>query len=168
MKNRKITYKNSITADEINSLRASVGFRQIDQEQLNAGLEGSKFVTAAYDNDKAVGMARLIWDGGGVALLTDVIVSPEYQSQSIEKELVEQALDYLRGKLRPGFGIQVDVRAWERQELIYQDLGFEVSTQERRGTPMQICLTDQIELTDARFGQCGFAKKENKTMGGMY
>lgn len=152
-----ITYKNSITADEVNCLRASIGFRQIDPEQLSAGLEGSAFVTAAYDNDSAVGMARLIWDGGGVALITDVIVSPEYQSNGIEKELVGQVLDYLRGKLKPGFGIQVDVRAWERQEPIYQSLGFEVSTRERRGTPMQICLTDHIELTDAKFKQCGFS-----------
>lgn len=151
----EITYKNNITADEVNSLRASIGFRQIDAEQVSAGLKGSSFITAAYDNGNAVGMARLIWDGGGVALVTDVIVSPEYQSQGIEKELVGQVLDYLRGKLKPGFGIQVDVRAWERQEPIYQSLGFGVSTRERRGTPMHICLTDHIELTDAKFKQCG-------------
>lgn len=151
-----ITYKNSITADEVNCLRASIGFRQIDTEQLSAGLEGSAFVTAAYDSGRAVGMARLIWDGGGVALITDVIVSPEHQSMGIEEELVGQILNYLRGKLKPGFGIQVDVRAWERQEPVYQSLGFEVSTRERRGTPMQICLTDHIELTDAKFKQCGF------------
>lgn len=152
-----ITYKNSITADEVNSLRASIEFRQIDPEQLAAGLKGSAFIAAACDIGRTVGMARLIWDGGGVALVTDVIVLPEYQAQGIEAELVSQILDYLRGKLKPGFGIQVDVRAWERQEPIYQGLGFEISTRERRGTTMQICLTDHIELTDAKFKQCGFS-----------
>lgn len=150
-----VTYKHSITPDEINALRDAVGFRQIDPEQVAAGLAGSARVAAAVDNGQTVGMARLIWDGGGVALVTDMIVRPDCQSQGIEAQLVERLLDYLRGQLKPGFGIQVDVRAWEDQEPIYEGLGFAVSTPERRGTPMQICLTDHIELTDQRFKQCG-------------
>lgn len=150
-----ITYKSSVTPDEMNVLRASIGFHQIAPEQLAAGLAGSERVAVACDNAQTVGMARLIWDGGGVALITDVIVRPDHQSQGIEAQLVGKLLDHLRGKLRPGFGIQVDVRAWEGQEPLYHELGFTVSTRERRGTPMQICLTDQIELTDQRFGQCG-------------
>lgn len=151
-----VTYKSSITPDEVNALRAAVGFRQIDPEQLAAGLAGSAQVAAAVDNGQTVGMARLIWDGGGVALVTDMIVQPDCRSQGIEVQLVEQLLDFLRGKLKPGFGIQVDVRAWEDQQPIYEGLGFVASTPELRGTPMQICLTDQIELTDKKFKQCGF------------
>lgn len=59
-----ITYKNTISAEEVNFLRASVGFRQILPAQINAGLNGSALIAAAYDQSKIVGMARLIWDGG--------------------------------------------------------------------------------------------------------
>ena len=149
-------YKNSITADEVNKLRRAVCFRRIDEAQIEAGLSGSTLIVSAYEDDHAAGMARLIWDGGMTALITDLIVLPEHQNRGIEAEIIRQILSFLQKQLHPGFGIQVDVRAWGNQETLYRELGFEVSTQERRGGPMQICLTEQIELTDARFQQCGF------------
>lgn len=149
-------YKNTITADEVNELRRAVSFRQLDESQIKAGLNGSALVVSAYDNSHVVGMARLIWDGGIVALITDLIVLPEYQNRKIENEMIRRIFNFLQEQLHPGFSIQVDVRAWKNQETICQDMGFEVSTQERRGIPMQICLTNQIEITDKRFKQCGF------------
>jgi hypothetical protein len=80
--------------------------------------------------------------------------------QGIETEMIARIFDYLRTKLKPGFGIQVDVKAWTNQEQIYESLGFQVSTPQRRGIPMHICLTDQIELTDAMFQQFEFSVKE--------
>lgn len=154
-----ITYTNSITAESANSLRASVGFRQIHPEQLQASLDGSAFIIAAHDQGTPIGMARLIWDGGSVALIHDLLVAPGYRGQGIEAGLVKPIFDFLSSKLKPGYGIQVDIRAWRSQEELLAGLGFQVSTPERRGTPMHICLTDQIELTDAMFKQCGFGTK---------
>ena len=112
----ELIFQNSITPDQINRLRKAVGFRQLDTEQISAGLAGSQLTLAACEQGEAIGMARLIWDGGGAALVTDVIVLPEYQ-----------------------------------------ELGFIESTRERRGLPMHTCLTEQIELTDSRFGQGDFS-----------
>lgn len=154
-----ITYKNTVSAEEVNLLRASVGFRQILPEQLNAGLNGSALIVSAYDKSQIVGVARLIWDGGIVALITDVLILPEYKMHGIEQELITRLLDFLRSKLKTGFGIQVDVKAWDDQEKFYENLGFQLSTNERRGVPMHICLTEQIELTDAKFKQCEFCER---------
>lgn len=41
----------------------------------------------------------------------------------------------------------------EDANAIRASVGFRVSTPEQRGTPMQNCLTDHIELTDSMFGQ---------------
>ena len=111
-----MTYKNTVSAEEVNFLRASVGFRQILPEQLNAGLNGSALIVSACDKSQIAGMARLIWDGGIAALITDVLVLPEYKMHGIEKELVTRILDFLRSKLKAGFGIQVDVKAWDKSE----------------------------------------------------
>lgn len=148
-----ITYKNNITQESANSIRASVGFRRIHPEQLQASLDGSALIVAAYSQSRAIGMARLIWDGGCVALIRDIIVAPDYQMQGIEAELIQRILAFLNSKLKPGFGIQVDVMAWSNQEKIYEGLGFQASIPQRRGMPMHICLTNQIELTDEMFRQ---------------
>jgi GNAT superfamily N-acetyltransferase len=100
-------------------------------------------------------MARLIWDGGSVAIIVDILVIPDYQLKGIEKELISHIFEFLKNQLKPGFGIQVDIRAWGNQEEIFEEIGFQESIVKRRGKPMHICLTKQIELTDKMFKQCG-------------
>ena len=118
-----ISYSNSITANEVNFIRASIGFRQIHPEQINSGLDGSIVIVAAHDHDKVVGMSRLIWDGGTVALIQDVLVIPEYQLQGIETEMITRIVAFLCTK-QPGFGIQVDVKAWNNQNKSMKLLDF--------------------------------------------
>ena len=55
-----ITYVNEISAQEVNRLRSSIGFRKINLEQLNASLAGSDIV-AAYSKEEVIGMSCLIW-----------------------------------------------------------------------------------------------------------
>lgn len=153
-----ITYVYSMTADEFNHIRATVGFRQIHPEQAVAEMNGSTLVIAAHENESTVGMALLLWGGGGSAVVSMLIV-PEYQKQGIEEELIKHIIDFLREQLKPGFGIQVDVRAFGNQLEVYEKLGFKISTIEQRGTPMHICLTNEIELTDKMFKQMDFKEK---------
>jgi GNAT superfamily N-acetyltransferase len=143
-----ITYKNTITADEVNAIRKSMGWRQNHPDQIQEELDCSEFIIAAYDEDKAIGMAT----AGGTVLLI-----PEYQFQGIENELMNHIFNFLRKKLKSGYGIQLNIRAWnEKQIALYESLGFQISTPEKRGVPMHICLTDQIELTDKMFKQMDF------------
>lgn len=150
-----ISFKNSITPQEINSLRKSIGFRQIDEEQIQNGINGSSLIVAAYDDSSIIGMARLIWDGGAVALIVDSIVNPMYKSIKFKEEIIERVLSHLKKQLKPGFGIQVDIRAWGDEKSDLMELGFKESLVKYRGTPMHICLTDNIEITDRKFRQCG-------------
>jgi len=94
-----------------------------------------------------------------VALIPNILVVPEYQMQGIETEMITCIFDFLRAKLKPGFGIQVDIKAWNNTERFYENLGFQISTPQLRGVPMHICLTNQIELTDAMFKQMQFSTK---------
>jgi GNAT superfamily N-acetyltransferase len=153
-----ITYVYSMTADEFNHVRAAVGFRQIHPEQAVAEINGSTLVITAHDNERTVGMALLLWNGGGGALVS-MLVIPKYQKQGIEEEMIKHFFVFLREKLKPGFGIQVDVRAFGSQSEVYEQLGFNISTTEQRGTPMHICLTNEIELTDKMFKQMEFKEK---------
>jgi GNAT superfamily N-acetyltransferase len=153
-----ISYIYSLTADEFNSIRAAVGFRQIHPEEAAAEINGSNLVVVACNKESAVGMALLLWNGGGGALLS-ILVIPEYQKQGIEEEMINRVFEFLRKKLKPGFGIQVDVRAFGNQLEVYEQLGFKISTIEQRGTPMHICLTNQIEITDKMFKQMEFKEK---------
>jgi len=136
-------------------------WRQIHPEQQQANIDGNALTITAYDGDKAVAMAGLRWSGGSFANM-NIILNPIYKNKGIEKELVTRIFDFLRGKLEPGFGIQVDMNVRSGQETLYESLGFIHSTFENSGVPMRICLTNQIELTDKMFKQMDF-KEDNST-----
>jgi len=153
-------YKNTITVNEVNELRKAVGFLQLHPDQVKASLDGSAFIVSAYEDDRNIGMARLIWDGASVAMIHDILVVPEYQMKNIKYIMINQIFDFLHTKLKPGFGIQIDIRGYNDDDrLLYEKLGFQISTHQQRGTPMHICLTEQIELTDEMFKQCEFKIK---------
>ena len=146
-----ITYKNTITADEVNAIRKSMGWRQILPEQLQPELDGKEFIISAYDKDKAVGMAT----SSGT-----ILIMPEYQFQGIEDEFFARIFEFVSTKLKPGYGISITVNAFnEKQIALYESLGFQISTPELRGIPMHICLTDQIELADKMFEQMELKKE---------
>jgi len=149
----KIIYKNTITPVEVNAIRKAMGWRQIHPEQMQEILDNSAFIISAYDEGKAVGMAT----SEGM-----ILVIPEYQYKGIENKFIVNIIDFLRNKLKPGYGIQLDINAWsDKQITLYESLGFQVSTPEKRGIPMHICLTDQIELTDKMFNQMEYGDEYN-------
>ena len=46
------------------------------------------------DNEPRLMFVRLLWDGGYIAFLSDVIVDPKYQGQGIGHKLVEASMLY--------------------------------------------------------------------------
>ena len=150
-----IEYRNTISANEVNAIRKSMGWRQIHPEQQQANIDGYAFLVSAYDINEAVGMAGLIWSGGTTANIYTMLV-PEYKNQGIEQEFISLIFDFVHGKLKPGFGISIDIYVQSGQEGIYEDLGFRYITPENTGIGMKICLTNQIELTDKMFKQMGY------------
>jgi GNAT superfamily N-acetyltransferase len=134
-----IIYTDKIECDDYAVLETSAGW-EYNEEQLSACIEGSAYVTAAYDCDeiengaKAVGAARIVWDGGDDAFLKDVAVLPEYQRHGIGKELVLRVVKYLRETIREGWDINLDLIAANGRRGFYEKLGFEIMSSKDGGT----------------------------------
>jgi GNAT superfamily N-acetyltransferase len=138
-----ITYVNSITAEDYTALRKSAGWKYIHPEQAAAGLEGSAFIVAAKDGLKTIGTARLIWDSGYSAYITDVVVFPDYRGQGIGTEMMNRILEFLRSKMKPGFKIAVYLLAAKDKEPFYEKFGFVARPYENRGAGMDLWLTNE-------------------------
>ena len=119
-----ITYTNSISAEDCNKLRNSAGWPQMHLDQIKTGLENSAFIVAAKHEETAVGMARLVSDGGYVVFIVDVLVMPEYRHNGIGKAMMGKIMEYIRGELKDGYCIQVDLMAAKGRESFYETFGF--------------------------------------------
>ncbi|MDR1822107.1 MAG: GNAT family N-acetyltransferase [Oscillospiraceae bacterium] len=138
-----ITHSNTISAADYNALREAVGWGVLPAEQAQRGIDGSTFVVAASDAGHAVGVARVLYDGGSAALIKDVIVLPEYQRREIGTELMNRVMEFLRGQLKPGWHILIDLSATKGKEPFYEKFGFELRPNERFGDGMAMWIGDK-------------------------
>jgi len=153
-----ITYKNTITVKDVNAIRKSMGWRQLHPEQMQANIDAYSYIVAAYEAENAVAMFGLEWNGGSSANMI-TFINPEYYNKGIEKECVTRMFDFVQDKLKPGYGIQVNIGVKIGQESLYESFGFDLSTPENSPIPMRICLTNQVELTDKNFEQMAYQKR---------
>ena len=131
-----ITYINTISVEDCNRLRDSAGWPQVHPDQLETGLKNSAFIVAAKDGENTVGMARLVSDGGHVVFIVDVLVLPEYQRKGIGKTMMGKIMEYVHGKLKNGYFIQVDLMAAKSKEKFYEEFGFIKRPNENYGSGM--------------------------------
>ncbi len=141
----EIQYTNHISVEEYGEVRHSVGWQEIPARQTERGLKNSLFITCARDGEKAVGLLRVLGDGGYTAVIADVMVRPEYQGRGIGKQLVQNAIKYIKGSLEPGDKILVYLMAAKGRETFYKQFGFLERPNEDYGAGMTQWFFDEEE-----------------------
>lgn len=131
-----IQYEDHITAEEFLALRKMVGWMEFPLEEAEACVNNAYLVVCARDEGKAIGISRLMWDGGYMAFLSDVIVDPEYQGQGIGRKLVEACIEKLKSDLKPGFKVKMTLNSARGKEPFYEKFGFKARPNEDAGPAM--------------------------------
>ena len=135
---KKITYSELMTPEEYNALRVSVDWREITPEQAKRGLENTTFLVVARDDEKIVGMGRVLFDYGYTAYIGDVIVHPEYQGQGIGTHIVKSLLDQTMDAACEGERIMFILGAAKGKEQFYEKFGFKMRPNEYSGHGMSM------------------------------
>lgn len=78
----------------------------------------------------------LLWDGGYIAFLSDVIVIPEYQGQGIGRKLVEASIQKLKEGMKTGYKVKLALNAAKGKGPFYEKFGFKVRPNEDAGPGM--------------------------------
>lgn len=112
--------------------------------RLNAGLSEVKITVAETvlsrsllcvlirdDNDRLIGMGRVVGDGAFYFQLVDIMVATPYRDHGIEEMLVSELLERL-GKIAPS-GAEVTVITDVPGIKLYQNAGFKLLYPERYG-----------------------------------
>lgn len=131
-----IVYSNTIDVTDYSNLRASAGWHMLPQRQAQKGINRSDYLVSAFDGKKAVGMARVLTDGGCVALLLDVVVLPEYQGMGIGKTMIQMSMTYIKSTLKNGEIAYVCLMAAPGKEEFYKKFGFEARPNDYQGAGM--------------------------------
>lgn len=85
----------SFNMDEIIDLYSSVGWINYtrDPEMLKKAYENSLLVLGAYDEEKLIGLIRVVGDGYSVVFIQDILVLPDFQRKGIGTALLKGVMD---------------------------------------------------------------------------
>lgn len=117
-------YNNGLTADDFILLRNSTTWGVPPKTQIENSLNKSLYSVVAKDNDRTVGMGRLVGDGFMYWYIQDVIVLPEYQGKNIGRSIIENLLNYVKTNSLPENTVTVGLMAAKGKEGFYKKLGF--------------------------------------------
>lgn len=81
--------------DEIMNLYTSVGWTNYtnNPEMLANAYKNSLKIFGAYEEEKLLGIIRLVGDGYSIVYIQDILILPEYQHKGIGSALMKKALD---------------------------------------------------------------------------
>lgn len=108
--------------DEYLHLRQIAGLSGFSLEAAEKGLAGTLYAVVIEEDGVAVGMGRLIGDGGCFAQVVDIAVDPAHQGRGLGKLIMKNLMDYADEALPKGAYISLiaDVPA----NRLYAQFGF--------------------------------------------
>jgi GNAT superfamily N-acetyltransferase len=142
-----LIFGNTISVDEFNYLRKSVGWNEIEKNLALKTINNALFIITATVDKKTIGLARVSGDGGYAIFITDVIVLPEHQKKGIGGKLMDKAMDYIKDDfLLNGQSVFVNLMAAKGKESFYKKFGFEERPNDKVGSGM----TQWVQKTDRK------------------
>lgn len=116
---------NALTPELFLELYTSVGWEAPGIGQIKKALENSLVTFTAYENDNAVGMVRLIGDGGMSFYIKDFAVLPSFQSKGVGSALMESIERYIRENIGENWAVSLELISTKEAVGFYKKNGFE-------------------------------------------
>lgn len=103
-------------------LRAAAGLSPFSEEAASRGLAGTVFAVVLQQGSLAVGMGRLIGDGGCFFQIVDIAVDPSHQGRGLGKAIMGELMDFVTKNLPASAYVSLiaDVPA----NRLYEKFGF--------------------------------------------
>ena len=100
---------NTLTADLFLKLYTSVGWIVSCKEQVERALENTLASFVTYEDDKPVGMVRILGDNGMSFYIKDFAVIPKYQGKGIGKLLISEVQNYILSNIDKDWSVSLEL-----------------------------------------------------------
>lgn len=116
---------NTLTTDLFLELYTSVGWEPPCKEQVECALKNTAASFVAYEEEKAIGMVRLIGDGGMSFYIKDFAVLPGYQGKGVGQMLLMELQQYLLEHKPVDWAVSLELISTKEAVEFYKKQGFE-------------------------------------------
>lgn len=115
---------NEIKLQEYLEIRHAVKWKILSEAQASKALENSLYTVGAYDNDRLVGMGRIVGDGAVICYVQDLIVLPEYQNKGVGSLILNKLTEYVKDIGENGTEMMFCLMCAKGREHFYEKHGF--------------------------------------------
>ena len=102
-----------------------VGWEAPVIQQVKEALKNTLVTFTAYENNNAVGMVRLIGDGGMSFYIKDFAVIPSFQSKGVGTILMESIERYIKENIDEDWAVSLELISTKEAVEFYKKKGFE-------------------------------------------
>lgn len=128
--------ENILDVDTYLSIRKQVNWKKLTEEQAKKALENSMYTLVAMEDDKVLGMGRIVGDGAVICYIQDLVVVPEAQGRGVGKMIIEKLIAYVKSIQLEGTEIMLDLMCAKGREKFYEKAGFISRPTEKLGPGM--------------------------------
>ena len=126
--------QNFISVEDFQRLHIALGWKVLDNSAVKKALKNSMFVVSAVEDDKTIGMARIIGDGYTHGFLCDVMVLPSFQGRGVGKLLVQNLMERLQEYVNKNCDeFMVELTPTKNNASFYVKCGFKHKPEEMEG-----------------------------------
>jgi ribosomal protein S18 acetylase RimI-like enzyme len=113
---------NGLTPDIYFELRQKVTFQEYSFPDVEIALKNTLYSIVIFEDDRPIGIGRVVGDDRIVFFIKDVVVDPEFQKRSIGKLVMQSLLEYIGKKACSN--AYVGLMATPNTEKFYRKFGF--------------------------------------------
>ncbi len=135
--------ENRLTPEEYLHLRSQVNWRALSYVQAQKALEHSLYTLSAYEQDRLVGMGRIVGDGAVICYIQDLIVAPSLQGSGLGSALLGHLKAYAESLRLPHTEMMLDLMCAKGREAFYEKHGFLARPTDTLGPGMMIYLNEK-------------------------
>ena len=131
MNNIKIV--DSLSAQDLYSLRESLGWKLLSIKQLERALKNTMCMVSIIKDDKCIACGRVVGDYSTKGVLSDILVRPDYQKNGYGKLVVTHLLKRIENVLSPGEQFQLEATPTHGNREFYVKCGMKYKPENQDG-----------------------------------
>lgn len=128
--------ENDLYVDTYLKIREKVGWKKLTREQAQKALDNSLFTVVAIEDEKILGMGRIVGDGAVICYIQDLVIVPEAQKRGVGRIIMERLISYVRSIQIEGTEMMLDLMCAKGREEFYKKMGFTSRPTEKLGPGM--------------------------------
>ena len=105
---------------------------------VEKAINGSMINISVFDNEKCIGVGRIVGDGALKGMLTDIMVLKEYQNKGIGKMIVTSLIKELENMVNDGCCFQLEASPTANNREFYIKCGLKYKPENQDGVYLWI------------------------------